>query len=79
MNINPTLSVLINASYGFNPAESRHHFVADIPRVGDAAIKISRHHTWDDETNSSAVTTEVAGWAEGHNPQCTAFITCPAK
>ena len=54
--MNEILLSLIKNSFGFDPAESRHHFVVDIPRGGDAPIKISEHLTWDDETGSSAVT-----------------------
>ena len=55
-----TLLTLLKASFGFDPAESRHHFVVDIPRSGDAPVKISEHLTWDDETGSSAVSTGAA-------------------
>jgi len=58
--MNPSLMALLNASFGFDPAESRHHFVVDIPRGGDAPIKISEHLTWDDEKGSSPVTTGAA-------------------
>jgi len=53
--MNPSLTILVSASFGFDPSESRHHFVVDIPRGGDAPIKISEHLTWDDEVGSSAV------------------------
>ena len=53
--MNEILLALIKNSYGFDPAESRHHFVVEIPRGGDAPIKISEHLTWDDETGSSPV------------------------
>ena len=54
--MNDSPAALIKASFGFDPAESRHHFVVDIPRGGDAPIKISEHLSWDDETGSSVVT-----------------------
>jgi hypothetical protein len=47
---------LIKYSFGFEPQESRYHFVVEIPRGGDAPIKISEHLTWDDENGSSPVT-----------------------
>jgi len=58
--MNETLLTLIKNSFGFDPQQSRHHFVVDIPRGGDAQIKISEHLTWDDENGSSAVTTGAA-------------------
>lgn len=53
--MNENLLPLIKNSFGFDPAESRHHFVVDIPRGGDAPIKISEHLTWNDESGSSQV------------------------
>jgi len=58
--MNETLLSLIRNSFGFEPIESRHHFVVDIPRGGDAQIKISEHLSWDHEAGSSAVTTGTA-------------------
>jgi hypothetical protein len=58
--LNEVLLNLIKSSFGFDPQESRHHFVVDIPRSGDAPIKISEHLSWDDETGPSAVTTSAA-------------------
>lgn len=58
--MNESLQALIKNSFGFDPAESRHHFLVDIPRGGDAPIKISEHLTWDDEVGSSAVSTAAA-------------------
>ena len=58
--MNDPLLALIKNSFGFDPPESRHHFVVDIPRGGDAPIKISEHLTWDDETGSSAVSSGAA-------------------
>ncbi|MDP2991573.1 MAG: DUF3780 domain-containing protein [Kiritimatiellota bacterium] len=54
------LLTLIKNSFGFDPAESRHHFLVDIPRGGDAPIKISEHLTWHDEVGSSAVSSGAA-------------------
>ncbi|MDR3576903.1 MAG: DUF3780 domain-containing protein [Anaerolineaceae bacterium] len=58
--MNEVLTALLKASFGFDPAESKHHFVVEIPRSGEAPIKISEHLTWDDETGSSTVTTGAA-------------------
>jgi hypothetical protein len=55
--MNDALIALIKSSFGFDPQESRHHFLVDIPRGGEAPIKISEHLTFDDETGSSGVTT----------------------
>jgi hypothetical protein len=58
--MNEQLISLIKTSFGFDPQESQHHFLVDIPRGGDAPIKISEHLTWDDESGSSPVTTGSA-------------------
>jgi hypothetical protein len=50
-----SLLTLIKNSFGFDSQESRHHFQVDIPRSGDAPVKISEHLTWDDENGSSPV------------------------
>jgi hypothetical protein len=48
---------LIKNSFGFDPQESTHYFLVDIPRGADAQIKISEHLSWDEETGTSEVTT----------------------
>ena len=48
---------LIKNSFGFDPQESTHYFLVDIPRGADAPIKISEHLSWDEETGPSQVTT----------------------
>ena len=58
--MNENLLSLIKNGFGFDPAESRHHFVVDIPRSGDAPINISEHLTWDDESGSGAVSSGAA-------------------
>ena len=58
--MNETLANLIINSFGFDPQESQHHFVVDIPRSGDAPIKVSEHLTWDAEVGSSSVTSGAA-------------------
>ncbi len=58
--MNEFLLTLIKNCFGFDPAESRHHFLVDIPRGGDTPIKISEHLTWDDEVGSSAVSSGAA-------------------
>ena len=58
--MNEALLNLIKNGFGFDPAESKHHLLVDIPRGGDAPIKISEHLTWDEDNGSSAVTTGTA-------------------
>lgn len=55
--MNETLLNLIKNSFGFDPQESTHHFLVDIPRGGEALVKISEHLTWHPEVGSSEVTT----------------------
>ena len=58
--MNEALSPLIKNGFGFDPAESKHHFVVEIPRSGDKPIQISEHLTWDEEKGSSSVTSGQA-------------------
>lgn len=58
--MNHALQTLIKSSFGFDPKESRHHFVVDIPRAAVSPVKISEHLTWEDETGSSPVTSGLA-------------------
>ncbi len=46
----------VTRSFGFDPAESRHHFVVSIPRGVKQEIQISEHFTWSEKTGSSPVT-----------------------
>lgn len=55
--MNENLFILIKNSFGFDPIESQHHFLVDIPRSGDSPIKISEHLVWDNEEGSSPVST----------------------
>lgn len=43
-------------SYGFDPAESVHHFLVNVPRGATSEIRISEHFTWDAEHGSSEPT-----------------------
>jgi len=45
----------LDASFGFNPAESLHHFLVTIPRGSTAQIQISEHFHWNPENGSSEV------------------------
>jgi len=47
---------LIKRSFGFNPVESRHHFVVNIPRGASRPVQVSEHLTWDDNAGSSRMT-----------------------
>jgi hypothetical protein len=40
-------------SFGFDPAESAHHFLVHIPRAAAGEIRISEHFTWDPDRGSS--------------------------
>lgn len=51
-----TLFAQISRSFGFDPGESRHHFVVSIPRGANQDIKISEHFTWSEKTGSSLMT-----------------------
>ncbi|MCC9078499.1 DUF3780 domain-containing protein [Litorilinea aerophila] len=51
---------LVARSFGFDPEESRHHFVVYIPRGAQREIQISEHLSWDERTGSSPVTTGQA-------------------
>lgn len=43
----------IDRSFGFDPKESKHHFLVYIPRGGSSNIEISEHFSWDPEKGSS--------------------------
>lgn len=51
--MNEKLQTLLKNSFDFNPAESRHHFLVNIPRGAEAKVEISEHFTWDEENGSS--------------------------
>jgi hypothetical protein len=43
-------------SFGFDPEESRHHFVVGIPRGNAEEVSISEHFDWDDAAGSTPMT-----------------------
>jgi hypothetical protein len=43
-------------SFGFDPAESRHHFLVTIPRGAKQDLNISEHFSWSEAKGSSSVT-----------------------
>lgn len=47
---------MIKNSFGFDPQESTHYFLVDIPRGSEAQISISEHLSWDEETGPGEVT-----------------------
>lgn len=49
----PTQHKRLQASFGFDPRESGHHFLVRIPRGASANIEISEHFTWDEQAGSS--------------------------
>ncbi len=53
----------LSRSFGFDPSESRHHFLVNIPRGAAQKIEISEHYTWTEKAGSSPVTlgTEADG------------------
>lgn len=51
-----TLLAQVSRSFGFDPAESRHHFVVSVPRGAKQDIEISEHFTWNEKSGSSPVT-----------------------
>lgn len=45
----------LQSSFGFDPEESLHHFLVNIPRGATARVEISEHFTWDEEAGSGEV------------------------
>lgn len=46
----------LSRAFGFDPSESLHHFLVNIPRGATQEIQISEHFTWSEATGSSAMT-----------------------
>lgn len=53
----------LSRSFGFDPAESQHHFLVNIPRGTTQDVQISEHFTWTESNGSSPITlgTKVDG------------------
>lgn len=51
---NEALAGILKRSFGFDPAESRHHFRVFIPRA-EREVTISEHLTWNEREGSSPV------------------------
>ncbi len=54
---------LVARSFGFDPEESRHHFLVNIPRGSKQDIEISEHFTWSEQAGSSMMT--LSGESDG--------------
>jgi hypothetical protein len=52
----PNPMTVLSRSFGFDPSESRHHFLVDIPRGATQPIQISEHFTWSENSGSGPVT-----------------------
>ena len=46
---------LLQNSFGFEPENSTHHFLVNIPRGANDPVEMSEHFTWDAATGSSEV------------------------
>lgn len=46
----------LSRAFGFDPSESRHHFLVNIPRGATRKIQISEHFTWSEASGSSSIT-----------------------
>lgn len=53
----------VSRSFGFDPEESRHHFIVKIPRGSKQDIEISEHFTWSEHGGSSMMT--LSGESDG--------------
>ncbi len=53
-----TLAALAR-SFGFDPKETSHHFVVNIPRGNTKEITISEHFTWTQDSGSSEICLEM--------------------
>lgn len=47
---------ILRNAFGFDPEESLHHFLVEIPDNTRADVQISEHYNWDSEEGSSKVT-----------------------
>jgi len=53
---NNNATVALSRSFGFDPTESQHHFLVNIPRGATQEIQISEHFTWTEAKGSSPLT-----------------------
>ena len=61
-----------NNSFGFDPTESTHHYVAAVPRAATEAVVISEHYAWDEVTGSGEASLSARG-----DGQIRAFLPRP--
>ena len=54
-----TVQAALSRAFGFDPTESRHHFLVGIPRGATQEIRISEHFTWHDVHGSGPVSTSA--------------------
>jgi hypothetical protein len=45
----------LSRSFGFDPKESQHHFLVNIPRGSTQPIEVSEHFTWSEDSGSGEV------------------------
>jgi len=55
-SIKENIISILSRAFGYDPDESTHHFLVNIPRGATQEIVISEHLTWDSENGSSEVT-----------------------
>jgi hypothetical protein len=51
-----TSTTVLSRSFGFDPTESQHHFLVNIPAGTTQEIQISEHFTWTEASGSSPLT-----------------------
>lgn len=56
-----TVDTQLKNAFGFDPAESAHHFVVMIPRAAADPVTVSEHYTWDAESGSGPATLSARG------------------
>jgi hypothetical protein len=54
--MNTTTQHILRNAFGFDPEESLHHFLVEIPDNTTGEVLISEHYNWDAEKGSSKVT-----------------------
>ena len=59
-------------SFGFEPEESRHHFLVLLPKNSHDPVEVSEHFTWDDERGSSPGDAQLE---RGRRPTASAVST----
>jgi hypothetical protein len=52
---NAEIQSMLTRSFGFDPRETAHHFLVNIPRGNTKEITISEHFTWSQDSGSSEI------------------------